>query len=108
MSTSLIVTRNVSNRIRGFLASSMLEVGPGIYISPRQSPAVRKRIWAVLGEWFSAEADASIVLLWQDNSIPGGLKIKCLGLPPVDIKEVDGMLLTRRPKPSRDLKKEGE
>ena len=108
MSTSLIVTRNVSNRIRGFLASSMLEVGPGIYISPRQSPAVRKRVWTVLEEWFGAEAEASIVLLWQDSSIPGGLKIKRLGLPPIDIKEVDGMLLTRKPKPLRDSKEKKE
>ncbi|NLG68436.1 MAG: type I-E CRISPR-associated endoribonuclease Cas2, partial [Firmicutes bacterium] len=59
MSTTVIVTRNVSDRIRGFLASSMLELAPGVYCGFRLSPAVRARIWGVLEEWFAAEVDAS-------------------------------------------------
>ncbi len=97
MSTTLIITRNVSDRIRGFLASSMLEISPGVYVSPRQSPAVRSRIWNVLEEWFLFEKDASIVLVWQDNQVPGGLRIERLGLPPLDLVEIDGLVTTRRP-----------
>jgi len=75
----------------------MLEVSPGVYASPRQSPAVRDRIWNVVEDWFSAEKNASVVLLWQDPSFPAGLAVKRLGLPPLDLVEMDGMIISRRP-----------
>ena len=96
MSMTVAVTRNVSPRIRGFLASSMLELAPGVYSAPRLSPAVRDRIWAVLEDWFLMEKDASIVLLWADANLPGGQNVKSLGLPPVELVELDGMIVTRR------------
>lgn len=96
MSMTMAVTRNVSPRIRGFLASSMLELAPGVYSAPRLSPAVRDRIWAVLVDWFTAEKDASVVMVWQDADMPGGQSVKTLGLPPVELVELDGIVLTRR------------
>jgi CRISPR-associated protein Cas2 len=96
MSITVVVTRNVSNRIRGFLSSSMLELAPGVYSGARLSVAVRDRIWNVLHEWFSAEADASIVMVWQEPQVPGGQAAKFLGVPPVDLVELDGVILTRR------------
>jgi CRISPR/Cas system-associated endonuclease Cas1 len=48
MSMTVIATRNVEPKVRGFLASVMLEVGPGVYCAPRISPAVRDRIWSVM------------------------------------------------------------
>ena len=97
MSMTVAVTRNVSPRMRGFLASSMLELAPGVYSAPKLSVAVRERIWQVLQDWFVAEKDASIVLLWADPTQPGGQNVRVLGLPPVKIVEVDGMLLSYRP-----------
>lgn len=96
MSMTVAVTRNVSSRIRGFLASSMLELAPGVYSAPRLSTAVRERIWAVLKDWFAAEQDASIVLVWADQGVPGGQNVRTLGLPPVELIELDGLILTRR------------
>lgn len=96
MSITVVVTRNVSNRIRGFLSSSMLELAPGVYSGARLSIAVRDRIWNVLQEWFSAEIDASIVMVWQEAQMPGGQAVKFLGVPPVDLVELDGVILTRR------------
>lgn len=96
MSMTVVVTRNVSDRIRGFLASSMLELAPGVYSGARLSPAVRDRIWSVLEDWFLAEADASIVMVWQDASMPGGQSVRSLGTPPVDLVEFDGVVLTKR------------
>ncbi|WP_460034964.1 type I-E CRISPR-associated endoribonuclease Cas2e [Methylothermus subterraneus] len=61
MSMTVVVTRNVSPRMRGFLASTMLELAPGVYSAPRLSPAVRARIWAVLEEWFAYEQDTSMI-----------------------------------------------
>ncbi|WP_297529617.1 type I-E CRISPR-associated endoribonuclease Cas2e [Thiohalobacter sp.] len=95
MSTmTVVVTRNVSPRIRGFLASTMLEMAPGVYSSPRQSPAVRERIWKVLEEWFTGEQEASIVMVWREPRMPGEQAVKTLGLPPVALVEVDGLIVT--------------
>lgn len=103
MSATIIVTRNVSNRVRGFLASSLLELAPGVYCGVRQSTAVRERIWGVLESWFASEGDASIIMLWRDPNLPGEQAIKVLGLPPVDLVDHDGMVLARRPPPSQEV-----
>ncbi|HHY09555.1 MAG TPA: type I-E CRISPR-associated endoribonuclease Cas2 [Firmicutes bacterium] len=96
MSMTVVVTRNVSDRVRGFLASSMLEIGPGVYTGSRLSVAVRDRIWDVLESWFTG--DASIVMVWRDSKIPGGQSVRVLGAPPIDLVELDGIVLSRRAK----------
>lgn len=96
MSMTVIVTRNVSARVRGFLASVMLELAPGVYSAPRISPAVRDRVWMVLDDWFPNERDASITMIWLDRDTPGGQAVRTLGSPPVKIIEVDGLLVTKR------------
>lgn len=96
MSMTLVVTRNVSNRTRGFLASSLLELAPGVYSAPHISPAVRDRIWAVLDDWFTQENDASVVMVWADNTNPCGQSVRTLGTPPIEVVAVDGLLTTLR------------
>lgn len=96
MSMTVLVTRNVSNRMRGFLRSSMLELAPGVYSAPRMSPAVRERVWAVIDDWWHAEADASVVMVWQDATSVSGQSVRTKGLPPVELVEVDGLIVTRR------------
>lgn len=97
MSMTVVVTRNVSARVRGFLTSAMLELAPGVYSAPRISPAVRQRIWTVLADWFPNENDASIIMVWQERDMPGGQAVKILGSPPLDLIDVDGLVLARRP-----------
>lgn len=97
MSMTVVVTRKVSSRVRGLLASAMLELAPGVYSAPRISPAVRDRIWEVLKDWFPNERDASIVMTWQERSVPGGQAVRTLGSPPIDFVNVDGLVLARRP-----------
>ncbi|TSE20594.1 CRISPR-associated endoribonuclease Cas2 [Tepidimonas alkaliphilus] len=97
MSMTVVATRNVSARVRGFLASVMLELAPGIYCAPRISPAVRQRIWQVLEDWFPNEKDASIVMLWSEREMPAGQAVKVLGVPRIELVEVDGIVLARRP-----------
>lgn len=96
MSMTVVVTRNVAARVRGFLASSMLELAPGVYSAPHLSPAVRERLWAVLGDWFVPEQEASVVMVWVDAKMPGGQNVRILGLPPVELVELDGLIVTRR------------
>jgi CRISPR-associated protein Cas2 len=75
----------------------MLELAPGVYTAPRISQAVRNRIWNVLSEWYSYENDASIVMLWADNTYAGGQAVCILGSPPIELVEIDGLLTARRP-----------
>lgn len=96
MSMTVVVTRNVSPRVRGFLASLMLELAPGVYSAPRLSPAVRERLWEVLEQWFPHERDATVILLWQERGIPGGQAVRVLGSPPIHFHEIDGLFLARR------------
>lgn len=103
MSMTVVVTRNCSDRVRGFVASTMLELGPGVYSAPRISPAVRERIWTVLVDWFPAEKDASLVMVWADPQTPGGQSVQVLGLPPVELVELDGLIVTRRALPASSI-----
>lgn len=95
MPMTVAVTVNVSRRVRGFLASCMLQVGPGIYTAPRMSVAVRGRVEAVLRSWFSNEReDASILMAWADASRPEGQGLLTLGAPPYKLVEYDGVVLS--------------
>ncbi|MDI3269900.1 MAG: type I-E CRISPR-associated endoribonuclease Cas2e [Bacillota bacterium] len=97
MSMTVVVTRNVSDRMRGFLASAMLEASPGVYCGFYLSKAVRERIWSVLDDWFPKETDASVVMLWREPSLPGGQGIRTLGTTPISFVEKDGMVLAMKP-----------
>jgi CRISPR-associated protein Cas2 len=97
MSLTLIVTRDVEARYRGFLASSMLEVAAGVYVSPRLNKDTRQRIWEVLSNWHRVLRRGSIVMIWHDRTALDLIGMSILGEPPKDIVNVDGLLLTRLP-----------
>lgn len=94
----MLVTRNVPDRYRGFLASCMLEVAPGVYVGPDMSAGVRDRVWGVCCEWAGVLPDnGGVLLAWRDSSSPSGLAMSALGWPRADIVEVDGIWLARTP-----------
>jgi len=96
MPMTVVVTRDVEARYRGFLSSVMLEIAPGVYTSPKLSVAVRNRIWVVLKSWFEQLNRGSIVLTWQDSKEIGGQGVLNLGEPPREILELDGVLVVRQ------------
>ncbi|MEL6349414.1 MAG: type I-E CRISPR-associated endoribonuclease Cas2e [Myxococcota bacterium] len=97
MSMTIVVTRNVPARFRGFLASCMLELTPGVYTAPRMNKAVRERIWRVLREWWEQDPGRSIVMTWADRSQRSGQSIRILGAPPIELVEVQGIFLSKKP-----------
>ena len=99
---TVIVTRDVAPRIRGFLASCMIEIAPGVYTSPRLSTAVRERVWAVVTEWFEELGGRCIVMTWQDPRTPSGQMVRVIGEPPVELVDHDGVILSRRASTDRD------
>lgn len=94
MPMTVIVTRDVPDRTRGFLASIMPEPGPGVYVSGELSKAVRERAWTVISDWHAVTGRGSIVLIWKDNDQPGGIGLLSLGTPPRRLADIDGMLVS--------------
>lgn len=94
MPMTVVVTRDVPQRTRGFLASVMPEPAPGVYTSGNLSKAVRERIWAVMTDWHTATREGSIVMVWRDDKASGGLGIASLGAPPRQLASLDGVLVS--------------
>ena len=96
MPMTVVVTRDVESRYRGFLASAMLEVAPGVYVSPDLSHGVRERIWIVISTWYDVLNRGAAVMMWRDSTASGGLALRHLGDPPKEIRDADGVLLVKR------------
>lgn len=96
MTMTIVVTRNLPSRFRGFLASCMCEVAPGVYTAPRMNAGVRERVWAVLDDWFEGEEEQAALMTWPDDSLPGGQQFRTLGVPRYDLREYGGTFLARR------------
>lgn len=96
MPLTMIVTRDVEMRYRGFLTSVMLEVAPGVYLAPDMSAGVRDRVWSVMTDWWSSLGRGSLTLVWRDTGAPGNLSIRNLGEPAKSIVDADGILLVKR------------
>jgi len=93
---TVVVTRNVPDRYRGFLASCMLEVAPGVYTSPEMSAAVRERVWTVCCEWAGTlPEDGGVLMTWHAADMPSGQALRVLGWPKEELAEVDGLWLNR-------------
>ncbi len=97
MAMTVVVTTDVAGRFRGFLASCMLEIAPGVYTSPRMTPAVRDRVWTVLERWYDELGGGSIVMTWRQRDLPGGQGVWVLGSPRIELVDLDGVFLGRRP-----------
>ena len=96
MPMTVIVTRNVEDRYRGFLASCMLEIAPGVYTGSRMTSGVRERVWRVLSEWHSTLRHGAIVMTWSEPASAGGQGIRLLGEPPRHLQDSDGIMLVCR------------
>ena len=96
MALVMIVIRDMASRFHGFLSSTMLEVAPNIFVSPRMNPGARERVWHVVSDWHSTAPQGSAVMVWRDLNAIGGVGIAHLGDPPRELIEADGMWLVRR------------
>ena len=92
----VVVTRDVPARFRGFLASCMLEIAPGVYTQPDMSAGVRDRVWRVLEGWWESLRQGSIVMTWAAPTAAERQGVLTLGEPPKDLVEYDGLYIVRR------------
>ena len=96
MPMTVVLTRDVEDRYRGFLGSVMLEVSPGVYANPRLSAGVRVRVWNVMVDWHTQLGRGSIVMVWAETAANGGMGLLQLGEPPRQIVAHDCAWLVRR------------
>lgn len=99
MPMTMIVTRNAPDRTRGFLASCMCEIAPGVYTSPRMSKGVRVRVTDVLESWYRLGSSEGYIVTWPDSTAPGGQAFFFLGLPSTELLDHDGVFLARHRQP---------
>ena len=92
---TVIVTVNVADRFRGFLASAMLEIAPGVYTSPQLTAGIRERIWDVLARWYYELGQGAIVMTWRDPQAVGEQQIRVLGEAPKSLVDADGVYLVK-------------
>ena len=92
---TVVVTVNVEARYRGFLASAMLEIAPGVYTGPLMTAGIRERVWDVLERWYAELGAGSIVMTWRDPNAIGEQRIRTLGHPQREIVETDGVYLVK-------------
>ena len=92
---TVIVTVNVADRFRGFLASAMLEIAPGVYTSPQLTTGIRERIWDVLARWYYELGQGAIVMTWRDPQAVGEQQIRTLGEAPKSLVDADGVYLVK-------------
>lgn len=102
MPMTVVVTRDVPSRYRGFLSSVMAELAPGVYVAPRLSAAVRERLWAVVESWWSAAPGGSVLLIFADREAPGLMAVRSLGTPPVALADLYGLRVAVRGHPSEE------
>lgn len=96
MTMTVVVTNNVPDRYRGFLASCMCEIAPGVFTAPRMSKGVRERIWLVLERWYPLGAPYSVLMTWADPKAAGGQRIRTLGLPQYEVLPLFAAQVVRR------------
>jgi len=93
---TVVITRDVEDRYRGFLSSVMLEAAPGVYAATNLSARARDKVWSVLSDWHTQLGQGSISMLYADRKADGGLAVQQLGLPPRRPVRIDGVLLMHR------------
>lgn len=96
MALTVLITRDVESRYRGFLSSAMLEVAPGVYASPNLSQRARDQVWQVMTRWHDQLGQGAITLIYPDRQADGGMAVQSLGSPPRQMVRLDGVLLTMR------------
>lgn len=104
MSMTVVVTRNVEARVRGFLASTMLEIASGVYTSPDLDTGVRERIWEVFEKWGVGTRGDSVVMTWPDGSAAGGQVVRTLGELGCELYEASTLVLMRRELSQSDIR----
>lgn len=96
MSLTVVITRDVEDRYRGFLSSAMLEAAPGVYVAKALSARARDTLWDTIVDWHAQLQRGSVTLLYADSKADGGIALRNVGTPARRAVAIDGALLMHR------------
>lgn len=99
MSLTVLITRDVEDRYRGYLASAMLEASAGVYVSDRLSPRARDTVWSTVERWHAQLGRGSLQMIYADAKSEGGIAVRSLGTPSRQPVRLDGLMLMHRVSP---------
>lgn len=99
MSLTVVISRDVEDRYRGYLASAMLEASAGVYVSDRLTARARDTLWDTLARWHTQLGRGSLQMLYADAKADGGIGLRSLGTPARQAVRLDGLLLMHRVSP---------
>ncbi|MNU42822.1 putative ssRNA endonuclease [compost metagenome] len=94
MAMTVIITRDVEERYRGFILSCMPEIAPGVYASSNLNQGIRERLWAVVWDWHAQIGRGSISMIHEDRTSPSGLHIRSVGEPAKELIDFDGFYVS--------------
>ncbi len=94
MTMTVIITRDVEERYRGFILSCMPEIAPGIYASANLNQGIRERLWFVVSDWHRQAGRGSISMIHEEKTSPSGLHIKSVGEPAKELIDFDGFYVS--------------
>ena len=92
---TIVVTVNVEGRYRGFLASAMLEIAPGVYTARDDDKRHTRPNLGCAEPVALRSGQGSIVMTWRDPSAVGEQRIRTLGEAPKSIVDADGVYLVK-------------
>lgn len=87
-----IITSNVPDRTNGYLSSIMLEVNPGVFVSPTMGRAVSEKTWEVVFGWWCENGSGNLLMIKTNKDLPGGMELRYAGLPRRKIVAIDDVL----------------
>ncbi len=96
MSLTVVITRDVEDRYRGLLASTMLEAAAGVYVSRSLNARARDDLWAAMVDWHAMLRRGSITMLFSDSKEDGGIAVRNAGVAARRAVRIDGALLMHR------------
>lgn len=99
MSLTVLITRDVEDRYRGYLSSAMLEASAGVYFSDRLSPRARETLWSTVERWYAQLGRGSLQMIYVDSKAEGGIAVRSLGTPSRHVVRLDGLMLMHRVSP---------
>ncbi len=95
MTLTVVVTRNVPDRLHGFLKSCMVELSAGVYITTFLGKRARDLVWAEIEPF--GNHDCSVVMVSEDQQRTERCQVRSTGTPTRTIAMIDGMLVSGKP-----------
>lgn len=92
----VIITVNVPERTNGYLSSIMLEVNPGVFVSPNISRSVLEKTWNIVSGWWHENGTGNLLMMKTNKDLPGNIELRYAGSSRRKIVTLDDILCVEK------------